>query len=290
MSVIPENISASEGTRAPSFIKVLQSISVISEAVFFEVIMAVGIPFYHVFYKVSNTPGWKIAFLTGTHDEILNIIKEFKWVKYEIHYGGEYSIPVSDRIPAKLEPDDIHLRTMWIYSKEYKKWFFPDEIIPFPKSKPKQFFFNFEVNWEDYLNNDLAECYDEEPVCFCSWATVKINNYSFVWEYCDCYYEVIKNSFEELKKHKYTFISIDELTYVKFLIWDFGETIRFKVQDYCYSDRVREPIDIQIEKQEFYKTFINLLNTLERKNNEFKKTFNRAIDSIGKISYSSFMK
>ena len=191
-----------------------------------------------------------------------------------------------DLIPAKLEPYSIHLTSYWIYSKEYKKWFLPDEIIPIPKSSPKQLTFDYSVCWKDELNDDLDEQKVDDSHCFSSWPSISINKYPFVWEFCDCYFDVIKQMFEELKNQKYSFISIDELTFMKFLIWDCGETIRFKAQDYSFLDRVREPIDFQVDKNVFFETFIDLLNTLQAKKDTFRRKFYIDIKSISKISYS----
>ena len=89
----------------------------------------------------------------------------------------------------------------------------------------------------------------------------------------------------ELKHNKYAFITINEWDYIKFLIWDCGETIRHKIQDYHLHTQVEEPVDIEISKYEFFEKFNEMFEELQKALDNFKQKFNRCINTIGKISY-----
>ena len=255
--------------------------------------------YYYVFYKTTTIPGWEIAFVTvGPNNSIENIIKhKRKWIETKSFCGTKTDKYYSPIFPIILAPGTMHQNSLWIYNLELKKYFLPDEIIPIPTSKAKQDFFNYEIMLKDDLddglddlNLDLDEEYDWDvskgkKTCFSFRPILKINDSVKIYlRFCDCFYELISNLYYELKTNKYSFIKINE-RYFKFLFWDCGDNIRFKIQDYNMHTQVEEPVDIEMSKSEFFEKFNAMFEELQNNLDNFKLKFNRCTETIGSISY-----
>lgn len=256
--------------------------------------------YFYVFYKTEKTPGWNIAIITissGTTIE-KKIKRHWDWIETKVFKGTKFDKYYLDSFPLILAPGDIHLYSPWIYSLELEKYFLPDEIIPIPEAKAKQDFFNYEIMLKDNLDDGLDDLnlelnaeYDWDvskgkKACFRYTPILKINNSVKIYlKFCDCFYELISNLYYELKTNKYAFIKINDVEYFKFLLWDCGEQIRFKIQDYNIHTQVEEPVDIEMSKSEFFEKFNEMFEELQKHLDNFKSKFNRCTESIGNISY-----
>lgn len=260
--------------------------------------------FYYVFYKTKTEqmPGWNIAIITVSNETTIEkkIKRHRDWIETKVFAGTQFDKYYFDTFPVILGPGDMHLFSSWIYSLELKKYFLPDEIIPIPESQAKQNYFNFEIMLKDDLNYGLDDLNleldkeyewglsEENKKCFSYKPIIRINDSVKIYlRFCDCFYELLSNLYYELKTNKFTFLKINESQYFKFLFWDCGKTIRFKVQDYIIHTQVEEPVDIEIPKEEFFKRFNEMLEELQKNLDVFKTKFNCTIETVGKITYKN---
>ena len=258
--------------------------------------------FYYVFYKTEKAPGWNIAIITVSKGTTIEkkVKRHRGWIQTRIFGGTQFDKYYFDTFPVILGPGDMHLFSSWIYSLEMKKYFLPEEIIPIPNSKAKQNYFNYEVLLKDDINDDIDDLnleldkeYDcgfseDNKKCFSYKPIIKINDsVKIYFKFCDCFYELFSNLYHELKTNKFAFIKINEIEYYKFLFWDCGKTIRFKLQDYNIHTQVEEPVDIEIPKEEFFEKLNKMLEELQNNLDVFKSKFNRTTDTIGKITYKN---
>jgi len=257
--------------------------------------------FFYVFYKTTDTPGWGIAFVTvGPNNSIENIIKhKRKWIETKTFCGTKTDKYYSPLFPMILSPCEMHKYSSWIYCLESHKYFLPDDIIPYPDSNAKQKDFTYEILLKD-KSDERVEKFNEEldieyvykkdtkrTNCLSFVAALKINNSVKIHiEFCDCYYEMFANMYNELNTKKYTFITLSNWEYYKFLFWDNGKTIRFKIQDYNLKTQVEEPVDIEMPKDKFFKVFNKMLCELQKNLDAFKKKYNLCTETIGTIDYS----
>ncbi len=256
--------------------------------------------YFYVFYKTNNTPGWDIAIITissGTTIE-KKIKRHRDWIETRVFKGTKFNKYYFDSFPLILAPGTMHQNSSWIYNIELKKYFLPDDIIPAPTSKAKQAFFYYEIMLKDDLDDDLDDLnldldaeYDWDiskgnKNCFSFRSILKINDSVKIYlRFCDCFFELISNFYCELRTNKYAFIKINDTEYFKFLLWDCGENIRLKIQDYNIHTQVEEPVDIEMSKSEFFEKFNAMFEELQKNLDSFKQKFNRCTETIGNISY-----
>lgn len=256
--------------------------------------------FYYVFIKTTDMPGWYIAMVAvGPGTTIERVIKcRPKWKETRTFCGTKIGKYYSPLFPINLNPFEMHKYSPWIYSLELKKYFLPEDIIPSPDSEAKQKEFKYEILLKDktdkrleLFNNEIDFNYvsniETGKNCFIYAAALCINNsVKIKMEFCDCYFEMFSNMYYQLKNKKYAFIILSNWDYYKFLFWDNGDSIRFKIQDYNLKTQVEEPVDIEMPKDKFFKAFNEMLCELQKNLDEFKKHFNRCKETIGKIDYS----
>ena len=258
--------------------------------------------YYYVFYKTDIKPGWDIAIITVSSGTTIEkkIKRHRNWIETKIFSGTQFDKYYLDTFPILLAPGIMHQYSTWIYSLELKKYFLPEDIIPIPDSKAKQNFFDYTIMIKDDLNDDLDDLnleldkeYDWElsagnKTCFTYTPILKINDSVKIYlKFCDCFYELCSNMYHELNNNKFTFIKINEMDYIKFLIWDCGKTIRFKIQDYHLGTQVEEPVDIEMSKKDFFEKFNEMLEELQKNLDNFKSKFNRCTENIGNINYKN---
>lgn len=179
-----------------------------------------------------------------------------------------------------------------VYSNELDRWFLPKEQITLPNYYDKDCneravnTFSYSIQYDEDRNEDLDELSDEGSEMegkriFYSIANVSINGFSFEWEYNDSYFEKFTDFFNNIDKKEFSVISIDEYDYLRILVWFMGRGIRVIFQDYSYHDKVREVVDIYMDSVSFISKFKRMLNSLQKKHDEYKQKFNRLTDTIG---------
>lgn len=221
-------------------------------------------PYSEVFYKTDDTPGWNVAILLDD-EECVKQKAEKLWKTYKIFSGGETAWKQEDVLNAVLEPEMTHLTSNWIYSSELGKWFFPDEEIPVPKSKcetSKTLKINFDLSeYEDenevselaelYLENLDYENRDEVQITFYIAFQTDKNHFKWSLLYSDKVCKQIQNFIDDLKNKTYAYVIFEEYEYIKLLVWNCGEKVRAKIQDYNSHDEVKEPLDFEVSKDVF---------------------------------------
>lgn len=262
--------------------------------------MSDEVEYYYVFYKTSKEPGWELAILKFDKNNIEATLNEHPdWIETKVIIDSVRPNIYQDIYPVLLDPADMHLLTSWIYIPEYERYFFDNEIIPCPTTEVNQKTFSYKLSLEytfEYTgdtskpNEELDTEFDSDlqkgKTCFSYVAFIKLNDdFEIDWKFCDCQFELFNNMFVDLKQNKFAFIKLSEWNYLKFLFWDCGETIRFRIQTYTYKT-VEEPFDIEITKEEFFETFKAMLCDLQKNLDKQKLKFKRCENTVGTINYS----
>ena len=59
-------------------------------------------PYCRVLYKTGNTPGWYVAYLNGTEQQVIEKCKKQPWTKYEIDFVNSRSKKEKEEYRAVL--------------------------------------------------------------------------------------------------------------------------------------------------------------------------------------------
>lgn len=228
-------------------------------------------PVCRILYKTDNTQGWYMAEKSGSVEECQKICEEKKknhtWTDYEctvdVWYSNEIDIPL-----RKYEPEasDLHRRTLLIYNPDDKKYYYPDEAMPYPqknllrpsnkfcitaKTEPandKECFINDLLETEDDFVNTAARLYFNNKL-----GIVVISKYVM---------EDIPAFLNKLNSSGYSNLIIEEYWYTKFLAWKKNGNIRFIIQNYNDND-VEITFDKQVPEHLFFNEFNKLCQKLK---------------------------
>lgn len=238
-------------------------------------------PYAEVFYKTDDTPGWNAAILSGD-EECVRQKASKRWKNYKIFSGNLSADEITDAYSAELDPQDVHMTSPWIYSKEVDKWFFPEEIIPLPESKcntSNSFNINYKISDVRNELDDLVEFYLESLAEKCDEVfvtfdlTVKIDNKSLdiYLQYSDKVEENMRNFLSTVKTDNYAHFIFEEYDYIKILLWNYNGKCRVKFQEYDYHDEVKEPLDFECSTNLFISSFETFLDRISSQYNEICK-------------------
>ena len=217
-------------------------------------------PYSKVFYKTDDSPGWNAAVLYGD-EELAKQKASQLWKTFKIFSGSTYAWKQDDVYPAFLDPETMHMTSLWIYSNELQKYFFPDEEIPVPKSgcmAATTLKISFDMTeHEDNEVSDLTEFYLEtlrydklDEVQIATDIIFETDTGVFKWclRYSDAVYAQFKQFLSDIISKNFAHIIFEEYEYIKLLAWNTGSRIRIKIQDYDFHDVVKEPLEFEIEK------------------------------------------
>ncbi len=239
-------------------------------------------PFRYAFYKEKDEPGWISAIMSGDASVAEKRLKKLKkrngWFDAKIRGGGatHHLQPLFANL--NLNAYITHMTSNWRYSIELDRWFLdPEETIPVPNSKCEKtnnlaFEFDFPEEHNDFSDDD-QECF---PLVFVSLKTRKQSGETLIeWIWSD---SDINDLLKNLKRSTwcYTHIVINEIGFVKFLLWSVDDKVRFKMQDYN-DDEVYEPVDILIDRQVFIKKLEKLLRDINKQAKKMNATAKKKV-------------
>lgn len=241
-------------------------------------------------YKTKDEPGWHYELVKGTKEEVLERCKTLGYFAYTVNVGGtaygDFSVVKSCHTFS-----DIYKYSNLIFHKSLGRWFLPGEIIPIPETSAERKDFKVDFIFEDDLNEDLDDYYDEsldEAPTFFSHPEITItagaSSESFGWKYMDSYVSKFKGFKAAIDECGFASVDLEDYADVQFLAWDMGSDIRFLWQEYG-STRVVVVMDIVIDKESFFTTLFQALNGIQKQHDTYKAQFNRDVDSIGKYQY-----
>lgn len=235
--------------------------------------MSIEYPYSRILYKIDDTPGWHKGRIGGTEDECEEICKklkeEGKILQYKRWGGGTCLLD----IPHHLQKYDeeaykLHMVTDLIYNTGDKKYYFPDEKMPYPdKCSPRstsKFHIDAKVSPEkdddsfimddfedefDFKDNTTAMLYFEPKVKICIETEPVLAD--------------IPQFLKQLKKEGYANLIISEYWYSKFLAWKKGNKIRFIIQSYGH-DVVEVILNKFVREEVFFSEFKKLTSILKK--------------------------
>ena len=240
---------------------------------------------YEVFYKIDDTPGWKIAIMAGDKQLVEEKCKKL-WKVYKIRYESGTLDKLKDVYPFNYRANFIHMRDDIVYSLELDKWFESGEIIPAPDSKC-ELLNNFVIDYklyEDYctiddLRSTLFESFHgREAVEITVDVTFKAAQmqHTIRFLYAHYYQSDIINFLDSIENNKFSYLIIEEYWFAKIFVWTIGDKCRVKVQDY-HTEIVKEPVDFMIDKKTCIDVFAKFFLSLD---NEYARLEKMTLDSL----------
>lgn len=211
---------------------------------------------YAVFYKTKeNQVGWNIRRLNLHYDECIDFCKKNKFVKYEIILTPTFSFAF-----------DLQQLTDIVYLN--RKYYFPDEKIPYPKTTPQIINkFQSKIVWESEWNEDdrYEEQYKGIEQLWTTMTTEFILPKKKVKTYIVAQYFVkdFPKFLEKLESNKQAVYINDEYTSFKWLAWVNGNKIRLIHQCYNFK-KIKRLFDVIVDKDWFFSFGHNLLDTMNQ--------------------------
>jgi len=241
-------------------------------------------PFCEILYKTDDSPGWLYGIMAGDKKTVEKKCKK-NFFAYQIFDGNKTVEEVKDIYPCKPRSDMVHLTTDWIYNEELDRWFLPEETSTCPSSPctdAKKIKFGFDLSGGKWFNSntlsDLLEYYTEEKDICCNDTvyitasiTVKIDRKK-IWisiNYSGYVYDDFCEFIEGIKADRYSYLIIEEYSFIKILSWPQGEKCRIKIQSYeKFIDLIYDMADFSIDKEVFISSISKFIEYL---NNTYKR-------------------
>lgn len=237
-------------------------------------------PVCTILYKTENTDGWYYATMSGSEKECKKECNKLKkinnWYDYKCYASSWYvikrDIPFQNTIP---QADYIHHLTDLIYNPFNNKFYYSNEIMPYPKTKKKiTDKFEIIVKGEDDDDEYIWEPDDSDDFESGTDVTVSFGGQKYkIVTIAENLVKDIPDFIKQLKKTGYANLSIEEYTYTKFLAWEVEDRVRFIVQYYGDSD-VETVFDKLISKDIFYTEFEKCFSKLKKYIEKHNKLFN----------------
>lgn len=228
----------------------------------------------YIFYKTNSANHWQF-FKTRFQDE--------KCEKFCKERGfKDYKILNLNTTSAF----DLHLVTDIIYLDE--KYYFPEDIIPYPKTKPKgiEYFKGYFI-WEKEFAND-EEDYDEvynKPGFD--------RGFGYLWTDITSKFilpdktielhivaqgilKYLLEFIEKLEKDNFTVYINDEYSFFKWLAWVKDDKIRLIHQDYNDKE-VKTEFDILLDKDWFIHFCYSMLKTMKNHTGADEKLYKKFV-------------
>ena len=246
--------------------------------------------FSKILYNDDQKPGYLVADLTGTEKEVLKKAEKL-WPDY-IPYPLIASTPKEDKYPVNPSPTYIATFFDWIYSPDLKRWFLPEQHIPYPKSKcekSKEFKISCKHKASDNKMKDLTEQYDEwldedKTIMFST-----VSEVEFVTDnsYCKIAMYFSLNVLSRMQQfvgttiqEDFAVLNPDEDDLFKILAWKKNEeTVRIQIHDYSGEEKVNVVFDAEIPLVNFMVAFEMYFNKATTKHcellEEVKKSYQK---------------
>lgn len=237
-------------------------------------------PVCTILYKTENTDGWYYATMSGSEKECKKECNKLKkmnnWYDYKCYASSWYvikrDIPFQNTIP---QADYIHHLTDLIYNPFNNKFYYSDEIMPYPNTK-KKITEKFEIIVKSEGDDDEYIWEPDDSDNFESGTDVTVSFGGKKYKIVTIAEDLVKdipNFIKQLKKTGYANLSIEEYTYTKFLAWEVEDRVRFIVQ-YYEDSNVETVFDKLISKDIFYTEFEKCFSKLKKYIEKHNKLFN----------------
>ncbi|GAB1401446.1 hypothetical protein MASR1M68_03570 [Elusimicrobiota bacterium] len=226
-------------------------------------------PVCTILYKKDKSDGWYYACMSGEVKVCEKKCKELKeknnWYDFKCYESSrgiiQRDIEFRDCLP---EARNMHMTTDLIYCPQEKKWYYPNEFIPYPNNLAKTIN-KFEIIVKGEGEDDEYLWAPEDEDDFENGTDViihfKLSKNKIVTIADDLIIDIPK-FIERLKKDSYSNLTVEEYNYTKFLAWEIEDKIRLIIQSYDYADAVIT-FDKLIPTKLFYKTFDSLYKKLK---------------------------
>lgn len=209
-----------------------------------------------ILYKTTDDEiGWNIRWLKDNEISCQKVCEQENYAKTYCLY-----------LDKNFLSSDMHLLTNIIDFEG--KFYFPDESIPYPNTEAKNIE-NFEIfmDWEDeeeFLEENYDEVYNDIERL---WADVitKISANDDMDELgidAHVFVENFPKFIYKLKQNNQAVYNNEEFSPFKWLAWIKDDKVRLIHQDYR-CDKVKTEFDVLIDKNLFYQTCQNMINTMQ---------------------------
>lgn len=246
--------------------------------------------FSKVIYNNDKKPGYLIADLTGTESQVNKKAKEL-W-SYYIPYPLISSTPKEDKYPVNPSPAYVATFFDWIYAPDIKRWFLPEEHIPYPKSKcekSRTFKINSKLKASDNKIDDLKEQYEEwldedKTIMFSTVVDLEFLTDSSTCNIATFFSLEILSRLQQFVgltiQDGFAVLNPDEDDLFKILAWKKNEdTIRIQIHDYSGEKKVNVVFDAEIPLVNFIVAFEMFFNKITVKHcellEEVKKSYQK---------------
>lgn len=233
---------------------------------------------YRVLYKMDNTPGWYYGEAYGSCKEVETLCeklqRERNWYTYEYHHDGKWRRNLNQVEFMEVAPtdDDLHMRTSLIHNIWNNKYYFPDEIMPYPEHCSKRSTSKFAIKVEEDEDEIDENWFNPDKVE----VVIKFGMYKPVeiLAIANWVLEDIPDFISDLQNNGYANLSIEEHWYHKFLAWQVGSKVRFVIQ--CTGhERAKVVMNKLMSAKLFYSEFDKLSKDLKCYIDKHTEEFNK---------------
>ena len=222
-------------------------------------------PLCEILYKKDNSEGWYFGCMGGEEEECKKKCEELKkqygWYDYKRFVNSWWVVkPDTEFKIYNPRADSMHETSSFIYSTQEQKYYYPEEIIPYPK-KETEIDDNFKITIKGEDDNvwepEDEEDFNEKTEVLILFGSTEYENFVLA----DYMIEDIKPFIDRLKEENYSNLSVLEYTNTKLLAWKKDNTVRLIIQNYNDDDIIIE-YDKLIPENIFYREFNKLYEKL----------------------------
>lgn len=234
-----------------------------------------------VFYKPDEKIGWKAVKVMGNVKEVEKKCLENEdcstWKESRILSANFLDFIHEDFVEFNEEAFDVHWSTAWVYRPELDRWFFDDENdeIPIPETaceitdelEIEAFFDDF---WHDEDDFEELEKYpNERPVATIVFKTPQQKYVSNPIMYVNRV--KLRNFLRNMQRGNYAYYYQFDYAYDKFFAWNYGDKIRFSIQNYDSYKKPKTVFDVIVDKNLLIDSLYEQIGIMEREIPKIKK-------------------
>ena len=222
-------------------------------------------PLCEILYKKYNSEGWYFGCMGREEEECKKkceeLKKEYGWYDYKCFVKSWWVVKPATKFQIYTpRANSMHETSNFIYSTQEQKYYYPEEIIPYPQ-KEIEIDDNFKITIKGEDDNvcepEYEEDFNEKTEVLILFGSTEYENFVLA----DYMVEDIKTFIDRLKKENYSNLSVLEYTNTKLLAWKKDNTVRLIIQNYNDDDIIIE-YDKLIPENIFYREFDKLYEKL----------------------------
>lgn len=224
-------------------------------------------PLCEILYKKDNSEGWYFGCMGGEEEECKKKCEELKkqygWYDYKCFVKSWWVVKPATKFQIySPRADSMHETSSFIYSTQEQKYYYPEEIIPYPQ-KETEIDDNFKITIKGEGEDDNVwepedeEDFNEKTEVLILFGSTEYENFVLA----DYMIEDMEPFIDRLKKENYSNLSVLEYTNTKLLAWKKDNNVRLIIQNYNDDDIIIE-YDKLIPENIFYREFNKLYEKL----------------------------